>query len=190
MPRYINRKNKEYFLHKGQTKTGKERYYFSQKLSGATSGRVPDGYEVYEAPNGSFHIRKIQEQIITDEEKKIVEDGLKKFTNLKDFKVYVKKNIISIYTPIQDIDVLVDIMSRYQKSVSKEDREFLQTTIEYKTEMQFVLIDKKERLFNVQRYNYRGSIDDWMDIDFFQPLDELVELYVGYLGKESFFELY
>jgi len=189
MPRYINRKNKEYFLHKSKTKTGKDRYYFSQKLSGATSGKVPDGYEVYEAPNGVFYIRKIQEQIITDEEKRIVEDGLKKFTNLKYFKVYVKKNIISIYTPIQDIDAIVDIMNSY-KSVSKEDIELIQTTIEYKTEMQFVLVDKKERLFNAQRYNYRGSIDDWMDIDFFQPLDVLVELYVEHLGKESFFELY
>lgn len=80
-------------------------------------------------------------------------------------------------------------MSSY-KSVSKEDREFIQTTIEYSSEMQFVLVDKKERLFNAQRYNYRGSIDDWMNIDFSKPLDELVELYVEHLGKESFFELY
>jgi len=56
--------------------------------------------------------------------------------------------------------------------------------------MQFVLIDKKKRLFNIQRYNYRGSIDDWIDIDYFEPLDELVRKYVKHLGQESFFELY
>ncbi len=189
MPRYINSKNIEYFLHKGKTKTGKDRYYFSQKSDSATDGTVPNGYEIYEAPNCQFFIRKIQEQIITDKEKKIVEDGLKKFSDLKSFKVHVKKNKIIVYTPNQDIDILADIMGRY-KPVGKEDRDFIQTVIEYSSEMQFVLIDKKERLFNAERYNYRGSIDDWMEIDVMEPLDKLVREYVKHLGKESFFELY
>jgi len=46
MPRYINSKNKEYFLHKSEAKTGKYRYYFSQKSEGATDRTVSDGYEV------------------------------------------------------------------------------------------------------------------------------------------------
>jgi len=189
MLRYINSKNKEYFLHKGKTKTGKDKYYFSQKSEGATDGTVPDGYEVYENPNSQFFIRKIQKQIITDKEKKIVEDGLKNFSDLKSFKVYIKNNKIIVYTPNQDIDILADIMGSY-KSVGKEDRDFLQTVIDYSPNMQFILIDKKKRLFNIQRYNYRGSIDDWIDIDYFEPLEELVKKYVKHLGRESFFELY
>ena len=66
----------------------------------------------------------------------------------------------------------------------------MSTIIEYSSNMRFVLIDKEKRLFNVQRYNYRGSIDDWINIDFFQPLEELVEEYVRHLGEDSFFELY
>jgi hypothetical protein len=32
--------------------------------------------------------------------------------------------------------------------------------------MQFILDDKEERLFTAQRYCFRGSIDDWIDIDY------------------------
>ena len=190
MPRYINSRNIEYFLHKGQTKTGKDKYYFSQKSDGSTDGTVPNGYETYEAPNRQFFIRKIQKKIITDEEKKVVEDGLKNFSNLKSFKIQIKKNKIIVYTPNQDVDTIADIMGRYAP-IGEETRDFIRkSVIEYSPEMQFVLIDKKERLFNVERYNYRGSIDDWMKIGYMESLDKLVKNYVKHLGKESFFELY
>ena len=186
---YINSKKQKYYLHKGKTKTGKDKFYLSQKSEGAVDESIPKGYEVYENPNGQFYIRKIQKQIITDQEKQIVEEGLKKYSTLKSFKVYIKKNMIEIYTPNQDIDVLEEITNRFSP-VKVVDRDFLSTIIEYSSNMRFVLIDKEKRLFNVQRYNYRGSIDDWIDIDFFQPLEELVEEYVRHLGEDSFFELY
>ena len=186
---YINSKKQKYYLHKGKTKTGKDKFYLSQKSEGAVDESIPKGYEVYENPNGQFYIRKIQKQIITDQEKQIVEEGLKKYSTLKSFKVYIKKNMIEIYTPNQDIDVLEEITNRFSP-VKVVDRDFLSTIIEYSSNMRFVLIDKEKRLFNVQRYNYRGSIDDWINIDFFQPLEELVEEYVRHLGEDSFFELY
>ena len=77
-----------------------------------------------------------------------------------------------------------------EDSYRKISKSYLDTIITYSANMRFVLIDKEKRLFNAERYNYRGSIDDWMNIDYFQPLDELVKKYVKHLGQESFFELY
>jgi len=184
---YTNSKNRQYYLHKGETKTGKDKFYLSQKKEGAIDEPIPKGYEVYETPNGQFFIRKIQKQIITDKEKKIVEEGLREFSTLKSFKVYIKKNIIEVYTPNQDIDVLMEISNRFGHT--NIDKDFLNTVIDYSANMKFVLIDKKERLFNAQRYDYRGLTDDWVDIDFFEPLDILVKRYVKHLGQDSYFML-
>ena len=56
---YTNSKNIQYYLHKGKTKTGKDKFYLSQKKEGAIDEPTPKGYEVYENPNGQFFIRKI-----------------------------------------------------------------------------------------------------------------------------------
>ncbi|KKM87650.1 hypothetical protein LCGC14_1266760 [marine sediment metagenome] len=48
---YINRKEDIYYLHKGKTKTGKPKYFFSKKRNGDLVEKIPDGYEIYENPN-------------------------------------------------------------------------------------------------------------------------------------------
>ena len=55
--------------------------------------------------------------------------------------------------------------------------------------LQFILDDEKRRTFTAQRYCFRGSVDDWIDIGY-GPLTTLVKQYVKHLGKESYFELY
>jgi len=40
---YINRRGKKHYLHEGQTKTGKPKYYFSQKNEGNLAEIIPDG---------------------------------------------------------------------------------------------------------------------------------------------------
>lgn len=45
---YVNRKSQTYYLHQGTTKTGKPRYFFSQKTEGNLASEIPDGYEIYE----------------------------------------------------------------------------------------------------------------------------------------------
>jgi hypothetical protein len=51
------------------------------------------------------------------------------------------------------------------------------------------LDDEQRRLFTAQRYCFRGSVDDWIDIGH-GPLTKLVKRYVKHLGQESYFELY
>lgn len=55
--------------------------------------------------------------------------------------------------------------------------------------MQFVIIDKNERLFQTERYCYRGRVDDWIQIGFPDSLLNLAEIYLQHIDKDSFFEL-
>jgi hypothetical protein len=65
----------------------------------------------------------------------------------------------------------------------------LRKEIQYSPMLQFLLEDEQRRLFTAQRYCFRGSIDDWIDIGY-GSLTTLVKQYVKHLGKESYFELF
>ena len=187
---YQNRRGKTYYLHQGKTKTGKPKYFFALRDEGELVDTIPAGYEIYENPNAQIFLRRIRPQVITDEEVRIVEEGLQRFCNLKQWIVDVKKNIISVYTPDQDADRLAPSLRLLSGSYEKSLQFVRQHALTYSPMLQFVLTDKKERLFEAQRYCFLGGIDDWIMIGTGGPLEELVKTYVQHLGEESYFELY
>ena len=56
--------------------------------------------------------------------------------------------------------------------------------------MRFILRDEKERIFQVKRMCYLGSVEEWIDIGRVGKLDELVREIIPLLGTEEYFELY
>jgi hypothetical protein len=56
--------------------------------------------------------------------------------------------------------------------------------------MRFTLLDRKNRLFEAERMCYRGGMEDWIDIAFGKPIDELCLQLIPKLGTEEFFELF
>jgi hypothetical protein len=44
--------------------------------------------------------------------------------------------------------------------------------------------------FNPERFCFLGAIDDWMSIGEPDQLDALIKRLLGFLGRESFYELY
>lgn len=52
------------------------------------------------------------------------------------------------------------------------------------------LADKKSRAFMVDRFCFRGSVDDWIPIAGRDTLAAHVRKFVKHLGQESFYELY
>jgi hypothetical protein len=188
---HTNAKERIYYLHQGTTKTGKPKYYFSMTSEGTLADSIPEGFEIYENPNAQVFLRRIPPKIITDEEKAIVEDGMRQYTDLEYYKVDVKGNAIFVYTAVQDMDALTAIFQDYPTYQHKKARimETLHQSIQYTPDMQFVLVDEKKRTFATQRYCYIGSIDDWIYIGRSGKLPRLVKRYVKHLGKESFFEL-
>ena len=187
---HTNRKGKTYYLHQGTTKTGKPKYFFALRDKGELVEDVPSDYEIYETPNAQVFLRRKRPSIITDEEIAIVEAGMRQYCRVKDFIIDVKKNTIIIFTPDQDVDFLVDSLSFLPGARSDKAQAIRQIALSYSPMLQFVLMDKAKREFEVRRYCFLGSIDDWIDIGKTGSLSELVETYVQHLGEESYFELY
>jgi hypothetical protein len=154
------------------------------KAEGSICTSIPEGYEIYEHPNAQVFLRKIPKKIIFDEEKDVVESGMRNHSSLKKYKIDVRKNIIQIYTPYQEINTIDSIFSTISPLQAIND------TATYSPDMQFILIDKEKRIFVAQRYCYLGRIDDWINIGSPDSLGALVKKYIKHLGKESIFDLH
>jgi hypothetical protein len=188
---YVNAKEKTYYLHQGMTKTGKPKYHFAMKSEGNLAESIPEGYEIYENPNGQVFLRRIPPKIITDEERQLVEDGMRKCASVKDYKIDVRGNAIVIYTADQDIDRLADIVRNPRASAAENARTIksLRAEIHYSDMLKSILVDDQRRTFATQRYCFLGSVDDWIDIGKHEKLTTLVKRYVKHLGKDSYVEL-
>lgn len=189
---HINRKQKIYYLHQGKTNKGNPKYFFSIKTEGDLAKAIPDGYEIYETPNGQVFLRKIQPKLITDEELAVVETGMNKFAKIKPFIIDVKKEIISIFTPHQDVSGLTELLQSTASSFGRDQRdiqELLTRSLSYSADLRFILVDPEKRLFQTERYCYLGSIDDWIEIGAMDKLERLVKKYVKHIGQESFYDL-
>ena len=188
---HTNAKGKTYYLHQGTTKTGKPKYYFSTKSEGPLADAIPEGFEIYENPNAQVFLRRIPPKLITDEERQVVEDGMRKYAEVQDYKIDVKGNAIVIYTADQDIDALADLFTDVHPDPTTNTQlmTLLRKEIHYSPMLQFILEDAQRRTFVTQRYCFRGSVDDWIDIGY-GPLTTLVKQYIKHLGKESYFDLF
>ena len=187
---HVNRKGKTFYLHQGTTKTGKPKYYFSTRSDGTLIDFIPDGFEVYENPQAQVFLRRIRPKIISDDEIAIVEDGMKRFSSEKYYRIDVRKNVIIVYTAGQDVDLLSELFVQFPMAKQKRPEINLEQMITYSPDLQFVLIDQDKRTFITQRYCFLGSIDDWIEIGKADKLATLVETYVKHLGQDSYFELY
>lgn len=185
---YVNRKGKRYYLHRRADKRGRIRYHFSQKAEGDLVEEIPEGYEIYEHPNAQVFLRKQREEVIRDEEVARVEQTVAEEAAVSHFLVDVRDKDIVVYTADQNADGLLDFLSSFGDR--RDVTAAVESHLTYSAEMRFRLVDAEERTFTVDRYNYRGSVDDWMQIGGPAPLEKLAKQFLYHLGRDSYFELY
>jgi hypothetical protein len=159
--------------------------------NGALAESIPEGFEIYENPNAQVFLRWIPPKLITDEECQVVEDGMRKYAEVQDYKLDVKGNAIVVYTADQDIETLAGLFKDMypDPAANTQLMTLLRQGIHYSPMLQFLLEEEPRRRFTAQRYCFVGLIDDWIDIGH-GPLTTLVKRYVKHLGKESYFYLY
>ncbi|MBN2329462.1 MAG: hypothetical protein JXR73_20140 [Candidatus Omnitrophica bacterium] len=186
---HTNRKGKTYFLHRGKTKTGKAKYYFSSKREGECVESIPPGYEVYENLNAQVFLRKIRPKLIRDEEISIVEQGIKKHSNIKEFKIDVRDKVITVY--LSDLNKSETIYNKgpLAQLMTEQHLQINRGSVRYFPMMRFVLINEEERIFCVERMCFRGGDDHWMSLHQYGDLEKLVQQYAEHLGEESFYDL-
>ena len=189
---HTNAKEQTFSLHQGTTKTGKPKYYFAMQGEGTLAESIPAGYETYENPNAQVFLRRIPPKILTDEECQIVDEGMRRYATVKDYKVDVKGNAILIYTAEQDIEALANIFKDTHPNPLEnvELMTNLRKAIHFSPMLVFQLVDAQRRTFQTQRYCFLGSVDDWIEIGNPGKLTRLVKTYVKHLGQDSYVELW
>ncbi len=143
--------------------------------------QIPEGYEIYENPNGKVYLRKILKKSIKDEEIKVIEKAMRKCCPIQNFKLDIKKEFVYIYTvstSINELDLLSPLIGNSEKYK------------DYETVMRLQLMDEQSRIFEIERFCFLSGIEDWIYLDDSDNLQELVEEYVRHIGQESLYELF
>lgn len=185
--KHTNYKGETYYLHKGMGKKGGSQYSFSRKEAGTPVKSIPEGYEIYEDPNGRVFFRKIVPQKISQDEVSVVENSIRRYAKLKDYKIDVKGSAITIYLPDQKID---DLKSCFDSLVFANHSlldKALKNLLTYSPVMRFILTDQEGRKFRVERAEFID--DDWYFLEDSKDLQKLAKKYCRHLGKDSFYDL-
>ena len=109
---YVNRKRMAYYLHEDNTKTGNHRYFFSAKNEGNMVDTLPKGYEIYEHPYSQVFLRPIRPQIITENERGVVNKHVKVLTPSRRYIVDIWGKDITVFESHEDIDVLKEVFCK------------------------------------------------------------------------------
>ncbi|MGA2400427.1 MAG: hypothetical protein ABSG91_01835 [Syntrophobacteraceae bacterium] len=190
---HTNRRGKTYWLHRGKTKTGKPKYFFSPKPEGDLVESVPAGYEIYENPNAQVHLIKAVPKLITEAEKMVVEKQLEKLHSSMSYKIDVKGKVITIFESNESIGGMQEIFSSFLSSRQLPDTgvmEILEHSASYVPIMRLTLQDENRRTFVVERFCFRGSVEGWIFIGGSDSLEVVAGKFIPHLGQTSFYELY
>jgi hypothetical protein len=200
---YRNRTGKIYYLFQGETKTGKPRYFFSSQQAGKGKGRtiekVPEGYEIYEHPeNAQVFLRKKRPRLISDIEEQFVKNELNKLKRSSRYIADCKNKYITLYESNIDVDSFKETIGSLLNNIPFTPEAGMDNKMDgivdianqhYTAVLRFILDDKNNRTFNVERFCFRGSIDDWIYLAGPEDFRRIVKKYVEVLGTDEFFEL-
>jgi hypothetical protein len=185
--RHIARNGKPHYLHVGQSKSGKAKYFFSSQAKGNLADSLPAGYEVFENVHGQVYLRRPPPKIITDHELALVRQALDHHAEEWRYKIETKKNAIIIY---EASDLLAGLERIAPWKSRGELKEYAIQNADYTAVMRFVLADREKRLFLAERFCFRGSVDEWIDIGGdLGRLPTLLKNFIHHLGRESFYDL-
>lgn len=190
---YTNRKGDVYYLHAGKRRTGKPNYYFSRDPRGQLVDSIPAGFEIYESPEaGLVHLRKVKPVAVLPFEREMVCEGIRRSAKLDYFIVEAQGNALTVYLSVAADDLpimLAEARGFFSPEKLRSERDWRMRQSAYVKVMRFVLVDEDKRLFRVERWCFRGGIDNWFFLRGPAPLEKLVGTYAKHLGQESFFDL-
>ena len=186
---YTNRKGLTYYLCQTLTKNGKTRYYFAREPKNAPVEKMPDGYQVDESVNGIVSVVKARPKLIFSEELVSVKVGLERLPQSHKYRATIKDDQIVIYESRgSDMgEVLAGLGWEVPTSLGQE---FHERHAQFSPIMRFILEDPEGRIFSPQRWCFRGSIDDWINVWNPDKIEILVKELLPKLGADRFYELY
>ncbi|GAC1393453.1 MAG: hypothetical protein NVSMB38_21540 [Ktedonobacteraceae bacterium] len=193
---YTNRKGLTYTLYRGQTKTGKLRYYFGRmgRSQGEPITELPPGFTISESVNGVVSLVKDCPSLIQPEEVATVEREVRQHPKTRQYRVAVKHDRIEIYEQIgPNYDTLASLL-QMAGQLDHGLAERLQSEEEhyahYTPVLRFLLLDPRQRRFGAERMCYRSSIDGWLELRQTGAVAELARALIPTLATDQFYELW
>jgi hypothetical protein len=192
---HVNRCGDTYYLQSKQTKTGGLQYYCGRKLTGTPLTQLPDGYEVYEAPEtGQVYLRRPKDHQILPEERGLLEAELRKYPNLQHALVDVQERSLVVYLPSLIDAGIDDLLAQiFSAPLGREAaRNSLLGRSHYQKMLRFNLLNARNadgRAFWVERWCFKESIDGWISLGPPASLSDQIAKYLPHLGQESFYSL-
>jgi hypothetical protein len=178
-----------YYLHVAKSKKGNPTYFFSTKPTGNLADSLPAGYEVYENIRGQVFLRRPPPKIFTDQEIGQVRQALNNHAEEWRYKIETKKSAIIIHEASDSFAALEQIAPLWKSA--QELKDYAIRRANYMAVMRFVLVDAEKRLFLAERFCFRGSVDDWIDIGGgLGQLPMLLKKFVRHPGHESLYDLF
>ena len=193
---YTNRKGLTYTLYRGQTKTGKPRYYFGRagQGQGEPVTEIPPGFSISESVNGVVSLVKDRPSLIQPEEVAAIEEAVQQHPEARRYRVAVKHERIEIYKQVgPDYEALLGEL--HMAHLTRPGlAEWLQAEEEryarYTPVLRFILLDPTRRRFGAQRMCYLESIDGWLELVQTGPVATLAHALIPTLGTDQFYELW
>src|SRR5579859_4379054 len=167
---YTNRKGLTYTLYRGQTKTGKPRYYFGRpgQGQGEPVTELPPGFTISESVNGVVSLVKDRPSLIQPEEVAAVEAAVQQHPEATRYRVAVKGNRIEVYEQIgPDYNALVSelhLPGLSRPGLAEQLRALEERHAHYTPVLRFTLLDQVRRQFAAQRMSSLAGIDDWLEL--------------------------
>ena len=193
---YTNRKGQTYTLYRGQTKSGKPRYYFGRagQGQGEPVTELPPGFSISESVNGVVSLVKDRPSLIQPDEVAVIEAAMQQHPEARRYRVAVKQDRIEIYEQVgPDYDALlgelhIDGLSR--PGIAERLQAFQEQRARYTPVLRFILLDPARRRFGAERMCYLGSVDGWLELGRTGPAAKLARELIPTLGTDQFFELW
>ncbi len=190
---YVNRRGDKYYLLQGTTKTGKPKYYVSRKPNGVLVDQMPDGYEFRENPqDGILSVRKIRPTKVLPQEREQLVAWARELAGTDYVLVDIQEDSLVVYAPDEDLSARADLLNAIFGGSATDKMSHLSwigANARYLPMFRFSLVDDDKRLFSVDRWCFKGSIDDWFPLGPGKPLETQARAFLPHLGKESFYQL-
>ena len=193
---YTNRKGVTYILYRGQTRTGKPRYYFGRpgQGQGEPVTELPPGFTISESVNGVVSLVKDRPLLIQPEEVAAIEEAVQQHPEARRYRVAVKHERIEIYEQVgPDYEALLgelQMVALSRQGLAERLQAEEERYARYEPVLRFILLDPTRRRFGAQRMCYLESIDGWLELGQTGPVATLARALIPTLGTDQFYELW
>jgi hypothetical protein len=135
-------------------------------------------------------IRKVRESRLLPAERERLAAWVRELAGIEYFRVEIEEDSLVVYTPDRDPAGAASVLdAMFGDFRAANNKDWIGRNATYLPMLRFTLVDESERLFGIQRWCFRGSINGWFHLAGGQPLETLARKYLPHLNRESFFEL-